>query len=210
MNAKFLNPSNYFSVADFEDGATFKIVGIDFEEVEEQNNKTKKKGAIRLDGVGKPWLCNVTNVKCLVAMFGDETEAWINKRVTLCHERVMAFGEQTLGVRLRGSPDIANPVSVRLKLRKKREQVLTMQPTGAKSPQPSPPKPDKPKTPYDEMWKDFKAAGLSDPNEFRALVKEAFNGKTKDFTNDDVLAFSHVLASRQAAPPAEPEAPPPF
>lgn len=207
MNAKILNPSAFFGVADFEGEATVRITGVKMEDVEEGNNKTKRKGALVLEGTDKLWLCNVTNVRCLVAMFGEETDAWIGKRVTVYPERVMAFGEWTLGVRLRGSPDIAKPVSVKLKLRKKKEQVLTMQPTGARQPQPSPPK-SGPPTPYEEMWKDFKASGLADPKEFQALVRAAFNGKTKDFTRDDVLAFSSVLAARNA--PVEPEAPPPF
>lgn len=216
MNAKFLNPSNYFSAAELEAYAiegrdpTFKILGVKMEDVEDANNKTKKKGSLTLDGAEKPWLCNVTNTKCLVAMFGDETDAWIGKRVTLHFERVMAFGEWTLGVRITGSPDIAQPVSVRIKLRKKREQVLTMKVT-ARAPQPSPPKPTgangKPPTPYDAMWKSFKAAGRSDAKEFTGFVRD-FTGKTKpaEMTAADVLKFDSDLAALLApndAPPLE-------
>lgn len=206
MNAKFLNPSNYFSVTDFEDGASFRIARIEFEDVEDTNNKTKKKGALMLEGQTKPWLANVTNVKCLVAMFGDETDGWIGKRVTLCHERVMAFGEWTLGVRLRGSPDIAQPVSVKLKLRKKREQILTMQPTGASGVRPSPPKPTAPATPYEQMWATYKAAGLKDGAQFKSLISDAL-GKSKDFTEADVSTFASAVAGLTGAPAAEP---PPF
>lgn len=216
MNAKQLTPTKYFTAADFDGETTVTIKSVDFEDVEVeaksgQPAKTERKGALWLAECGKPWLCNVTNTKCLAAMFGDEDveKRWPGKRVTLYVERVMSFGQWVPGVRIRGSPDIAAPVSVPLKLRKKKEQILTMQPTGARQPVPSPPKPNKPATPYDEMWKDFKASGGTDPNDFKTLVREAFNGKTKDFTPDDVLAFSHVLASRQAAP-TESEAPPPF
>jgi hypothetical protein len=217
MNARQLTPSKFFTAADFTGEITVTIKSIDFEDVEvEAKNgqpaKTERKGALWLVEHDKPWLCNVVNTKCIAAMFGDDDveKRWPGKRLTLYIDRVMSFGQWVPGVRIKGSPDISQPVSVSLRLRKKREQTLTMQPTGAKSPQPSPPKPDKPRTPYDEMWKDFKASGLSDPAEFKTLVREAFNGKTKDFTSDDVLAFSAVLASRTAAPPSEPEAPPPF
>jgi hypothetical protein len=215
MNARMLIPSKYFSCSDFDGEMTITIDRVDFTdlEVEGKNGKaatTERRGALILrEFPGKPWVCNVTNTKCLIAMFGevDAEKNWPGKRVTVYPERVMSFGEWVLGVRVKGSPDLSQPVNVSLKLRKKKAQVLTMQPTGAAPAKPSPPKP-KPSTPYEEMWKDFRAAGGTNADDFKMLVREAFNGKTKDFTPDDVLAFSHVLASRNAAP-VESE-PPPF
>lgn len=205
MNARMLNPSSYFSPADFQGEVTAKIIDIKLEDVEEQNGKSKRKGSITLEGHDKPWLCNVTNTKCLVAMFGDETDAWRGKRVTLYAERVMAFGEWTLGVRLRGSPDIAQPVSVRIKLRKKKEHVVTMQPSGPRpnGAQQANPSPPRPQGPYAEMWKDYRAAGQTDEPAFKALVKSATGKSTpRDLVPDDVLKFSAALASLLAPPPA--------
>lgn len=210
MNAKLLNPSNYFGAGDLLAlGTTFEIASVRLEDVEEEGKKgepakTKKKGSILLKGADKWWLCNVTNTKCLVAMFGDETDQWIGKRVTLHEERVLSFGEWVPGVRVTGSPDITAPVSVRMKLRKKKEQVLTMQPTGAKSPKPTPPKPD---DHYGAMWRDYKAAGQSDQHAFKALVKSA-TGKMTGFAPDDVFKFSEALKAL-LSPPASPDDPPP-
>lgn len=203
MNAKLLNPGNYYSAADFTGEPTVEIVDVKLEDVEDEKNKVKRKGSITLKGIDKPWLCNVTNTKCLVAMFGDETDAWRGKRVTLVPERVMSFGEWVLGVRIKGSPDIAAPVNVSIRLRKKKTQVLTMQKTGETEARPSPPKPA-PKTPYDEMWRDFKAAGRSDKDEFKGLINGAIAKKPADMTPDDVLKFSAALASFLAAPAEEP------
>lgn len=212
MNAKFLNPSNYFSAAELEACAiagrepTFKILAVALEDVEDQNNRTKKKGSLTLEGADKPWLCNVTNARCLVAMFGEETDRWLGKRVTLHPERVMAFGEWTLGVRVSGSPDITAPVSVRIKLRKKKEQILTMKPTGTATAKPSPPKP--PPGPYDEMWRDWKAAGFKDPTEFKTAVREA-TGKGTGWVADDVFKFAEMLRVRVASANGV-DAPPPI
>lgn len=137
MNARMLIPSKYFTAAAFEGEAVVTIESVSFTdvEVEGKNGKpptSETKGSLMLkEFPGKPWLCNVTNTKCLIAMFGEEDaeKRWLGKRVAVHQERVMSFGEWVPGVRIHGSPDITAPVSVSLKLRKKKAQVLTMQPT---------------------------------------------------------------------------------
>jgi hypothetical protein len=131
MNFKLLNPSKYLSGADLKGDTLVTIKRIDLEEMEGENDKKQTKGLFTLVEFEKPWLANVTNATCIAAMFGDETDKWLGKRVVVGPERVMAFGKWELGVRVRGSPDLAAPVTVRLKLRKKKEQVLTMLPTKA-------------------------------------------------------------------------------
>ena len=212
MNARLLNPSNYFSPADFEGDITAKILEVRLEDVEDEAKGKKRKGSILLEGHEKPWLSNVTNTKCLVAMFGDETDRWKGKRVTLYAERVMAFGEWTLGVRLRGSPDIAQPVSVRIKLRKKKEQVVTMQPSGPRpngngTAKPSPPQPS---TPYAAMWKSYRASGLTDEAQFKDLIRQS-TGKSKgsELTAADVLKFDTMLAALTSPAGMDAEPPPP-
>ena len=187
------------SAADFEGEPTVTIASVDFTdlEVEGKNGQpstTERRGALKLaEYPGKPWVSNVTNTKCLIAMFGDENaeKVWPGKRVTLRIERVMSFGEWVPGVRISGSPDLTAPVTVSLKLRKKKAQSLTMQVTGVPKPLPSPPKPT-PSAPYDEMWRQFKAVGLTDPKAFSALVKEA-TGKSKGFDTADVAKFEAAL-----------------
>ncbi len=131
MNFKLLNPSKYLSGVDLPADATFTIKAVSLSDLEGENGKTERRGTIALLETDKPWLSNVTNSKCLAAMFGDETDRWVGKRVVVFQERVLAFGEWVPGVRVRGSPDLAAPVSVSVKLRKKKTQTLTMLKTGA-------------------------------------------------------------------------------
>lgn len=212
MNARMLIPSKYFSPADFEGEVTVTIDAVEMTELEVEGKKgqpatTETRGSIRLREYPKPWVCNVTNTKCLIAMFGEENieKAWVGKRVTVYAERVMSFGEWTLGVRIKGSPDIANPVSLRLKLRKKKEQTLTMQPTGRGQAQSG--AAPKQLGPNDEMWRDFRSAGFTDANQFKALREKA-TGKAKvaDLVPDDVFKFSEALKAL-TTPPAD-DAPP--
>lgn len=204
MNAKFLNPSNYFGAPELALGPTFKIVGIKLEDVENDKGKSQRKGSITLEGIEKPWLSNVTNTKCLVAMFGDETDRWIGKRVTLHEERVMSFGEYVPGVRVSGSPDITAPVSVSIKLRKKKAQTITMQVTGTATPRPTPPGPVAPRV---AMWNLWKSSGQTDGKAFWALVRTATGkGDEKQLTAADVPLFE---AAMRRSPDDDPPPPPP-
>lgn len=225
MNARMLIPSKYFSAADFEGDLTVTIDRANFVdlEVEGKNGKpatTETRGSLTLKESGKPWVSNVTNTKCLIAMFGEETDRWHGKRVTVFAERVMSFGEWVLGVRIRGSPDIAQPVSVRIKLRKKREQVLTMAVTGAPKPngsnghakaRPSPPKVVT--FGKEQGWKDTPIASLSadKADEIIKFGEAAILGEPKaPWVNGVAVCLDAIkaeLTRRLAPPPNEP--PPP-
>lgn len=172
MNAKLLNPSKFLSGTDLPVDTTFTIKAITIEDIENDKGKVDRKGQFILAEADKPWLANVTNTKCLIAMFGDETDRWLGKRVTLFAERVQAFGEWHLGARVRGSPDITSPVSVRVKLRKKKEQVMTLVPTGGQRPAPTPPAPPTVVTfGKQQGWKDKPIASF-DSQQLSAIVEE--------------------------------------
>lgn len=85
---------------------------------------------VRFAGKAKQtWVVPVTVAASLAAMFGDELDGWKGKRVTIHAERVESFGEMVDAIRPVGSPDIAAPVT--FKVRQGRRRVtLTMRPTG--------------------------------------------------------------------------------
>lgn len=131
MHFKLLNPSKYLQATDFEapdwklgrePTLTIRQVVLEVMEGEKKDEK-KVKGMILLAEVPKGWVMNVTNAKCMAAMWGDETNAWVGKRITLMSEKVYAFGEWVPGIRIKGSPDLAEAKSVTIKLRKKTEVV---------------------------------------------------------------------------------------
>lgn len=141
MNFKLLNPSRYLQATDFEHPdwklgkePTLTITKVVLEQMDGENNAKETKGMLFLAEQPKGWVMNVTNAKCLAAMFGDETNNWIGKRVSLHQERVLAFGEMVPGIRIHGSPDIASNVAVTLKLKKKKTTVINLVKTGSSSP----------------------------------------------------------------------------
>jgi len=149
MHFKLLNPGKYLGAADFESPdwkhgkePTLTIRKVVLEQMEGEAPKgpdgkpmgeapKEMKGMISVDESPKGWLMNVTNARCLAAMFGNETNSWIGKRVALHCEQVMSFGEWVPGVRIHGSPDLAADVAVTIKMRKKKTQTITLKKLGA-------------------------------------------------------------------------------
>jgi len=81
-------------------------------------------------GKTKGMIVNKTNALCLIAMFkSKDTDGWVGKSITLHVQEVKHKGEMMQAIRIKGSPDIAAPVSVEIKLPMKRPQTITLVPT---------------------------------------------------------------------------------
>lgn len=86
---------------------------------------------------GRGWLLNRTNAECLKEMWGRETNDWVGKRVTLFTQRVKVGPKIEPAIRVKGSPDLQEPLTFGLRLPRKKEQPMTLLPTG-KAPDPEP------------------------------------------------------------------------
>lgn len=131
---------------------TLTISGVRREtfETEDENGKkgkTEKKAILSFapTAAGRPppkeIVLNKTNGLCLKAMFGRDTGAWIGKRVTFFPTLVKAWGAQELAIRVRGSPDIAQNFTFKLKLPRKKDIPTTMTKTEPKAKQSAAPTP---------------------------------------------------------------------
>lgn len=68
----------------------------------------------------KPWLPCKTTGFCMAAMYGDDTEGWIGKPVTLYFDPTVKVGRDVKGgIRVRGAPGI-RPMTVEVKLPKRK------------------------------------------------------------------------------------------
>ena len=80
---------------------------------------------------GRGWLLNRTNAECLRAMFGSrETNDWLGKRLTLMTQKVRVGPKMDDGIRVKGSPDLKEPLIFELRLPRKRPTPMTLVPTG--------------------------------------------------------------------------------
>lgn len=86
----------------------------------------------------KPLKMNRHSQKCCIAMFGKETDHWIGKRLSLFAKDGYYFGERGTAVRIKGSPDLAAPISVEVKKRSsKKPDVYNLVPTGPQQARPA-------------------------------------------------------------------------
>lgn len=116
---------------------TFKIQGVDTIDLEQEDGQTKPKAVVFFvdvdgdgyKGIDRGWVLCKTNAMCIAAMFGNETDAWVGKRVTLFATDVQVGKERKPGIRVKGSPDIKAPITATIKLPKKKAFPMTLSPT---------------------------------------------------------------------------------
>lgn len=91
--------------------------------------KEKDRGVCYFQEIDRGWVLNRTNAECLVAMWGPDTDGWINKRVALRTEMVRVGKKQEWGIRVDGSPDLQAPVVARIQLPRKKPFEMRLVPT---------------------------------------------------------------------------------
>jgi hypothetical protein len=70
---------------------------------------------------------------CVAAMFGDNDDKWIGKRITIYNDPTITYGPDTVGgIRIAGSPDIPKALTVRIKFPKKKAFEVPLRPTTMK------------------------------------------------------------------------------
>lgn len=160
MDAALLTQSIYLKSAEFQGkDVTLTIDRIVLEELEDNQGRQKTKGVIWFKETRKGWVLNRTNVQCMVAIFGKETDHWRAKRVTLFPAPFNdpMTKEPGTAIRVRGSPEISAPIKVDIKLPRKKPFTMTMVPTGVQA-RPKPPQqqqapqlPEEPPMPTEPM-----------------------------------------------------------
>jgi hypothetical protein len=141
MNASALTPSQYIKAADF--GATLPVTPtltireavinvVPSMKPGAREGDTEKKGVLYFtdEPDGRGWVMNKTNVECLKAMFGDETDNWIGKAVTLKSVPVQVGPKKDIGVRIAGSPNLTAEIRCVVKLPKRKPETFVLVPTG--------------------------------------------------------------------------------
>ena len=112
---------------------TLTIDDVRIVKLEGEDGTAKDKGVVYFKETKRGWVMNRTNATCLAAMFGDDTNDWKGKHVTLFSQMVQVGKERKPGLRVKGSPDIAAPRTVMIHLPRKKPQPMVMQKTGAKA-----------------------------------------------------------------------------
>lgn len=82
------------------------------------------------------FVMNKTNAFCLYRMFGGDPHSWIGRRVTFFPTTVQAFGSKQDCIRIWGSPDLAEDLSITVPQGRKKAWEATMHKVGDSTPAP--------------------------------------------------------------------------
>ena len=141
MNADALLEGEYIKAVELGDklpaNPTYTIVAVNIETMPniKKPGKEINKGVIMFAEIPRGWVMNRTNVECLKALFGPDTDGWLKHRVTLGTEPT----KTGLGIRIVGSPDINEPVTATWTPPRQRAVSKKMVPTGERRPPQTPP-----------------------------------------------------------------------
>lgn len=95
-------PSKYLTAADLNSKPyTLTIKSVTMEEMVTHDNKKVKKPVCWFEKAQKGFVMNVTNARIIAALYGDNTDGWTGKRVTLYPTQVRAFGSLQDAIRVR-------------------------------------------------------------------------------------------------------------
>jgi hypothetical protein len=149
VDARLLVEGDFLRAAHFrERDLTLVISQVQMEELTDKNNKKKNKGTVSFSNTAKRWVCNRTNLTCMIAMFGVETAGWLGKRVTLYMApfKDPDTKEEIGCIRVRGSPDLQAEKTVEIKLPRRKPFTMKLQRTavGQQRPAPTPPQAEQP------------------------------------------------------------------
>ena len=134
MDYAMMYPGRFFKAGDLNGkDLTLTIKSVRVEELEQDKGGVRGKGIVSFVEDKREWVLNKTNGECLKALWGRETDRWLGKRVTLFPApHFDSFTkENSIAIRVRGSPDLDAPKSVIIKLRKKKDTTMTLVKTGA-------------------------------------------------------------------------------
>lgn len=139
MHANALTPGEYLRAAEFgillPNEPTLTIANVGMQAMVNLKpgaaaDSLIDKGVVYFREEKRGWVMNVTNRELMKALFGDNTEDWVSKRVTL-HAPIVDVGKKKEpGIRVKGAPHLERPLKVTVKLPRKRPQEFTLVPTG--------------------------------------------------------------------------------
>jgi len=95
-------PSKYVTAADLQGRPfTLTIKTVTLEEMVTHDNKKVQKPVVWFTNAQKGFVINVTNARTIAALYGDDTEGWTGKRITIYPTQVRAFGQMQEALRVR-------------------------------------------------------------------------------------------------------------
>lgn len=121
--------SDQWNADDFLSGPrTFTIAGV-------KDGAAEQKYDIQLEGEARSWRPPLTMIRVLLKAWGDESEAWVGRGVTLFQDPTVKFGREVLGgVRISHLSHIDGTLNVKVTTTRGKRETVTVQPLTAPAP----------------------------------------------------------------------------
>lgn len=99
-NANAVFPSKYLKAAEIKEDTVLTMTGYQMETLG-QGDDAEEKPVIYFEETEKGLACNKTNWETIIGIYGDETDDWIGKPITLFSTEVAYGGKMQMGIRIR-------------------------------------------------------------------------------------------------------------
>jgi hypothetical protein len=102
MRISDIFPSKYVKAADLQGRTvTLTIKELRVEEMLNHSNEKERKPVLHFERATKGLVLNRTNAMIIAALYGDESDDWTGKRISIYPTRVKAFGTMQDAIRVR-------------------------------------------------------------------------------------------------------------
>lgn len=115
--------SDQWNADDFIGGPrTFTIVDV-------VESAAEQKYDIALEGETRAWRPPLTMIRVLLKAWGDESDTWVGRRVTLYQDPTITFGREVLGgIRISHLSGISGPLNVKVTATRGKRVTVSVQP----------------------------------------------------------------------------------
>ncbi|QWY79691.1 hypothetical protein PP637_gp63 [Arthrobacter phage Persistence] len=125
--------SDQWNADDFTGGPrTFTVAGV-------KEGAAEQKYDIQLEGEARAWRPPLTMLRVLIAAWGDDSNVWIGRRVTLYQDPTVKFGRDVLGgIRISHLSHLDKPLQIKVTTTRGKREPVTVQPLKEPAPAPKP------------------------------------------------------------------------
>jgi len=115
--------SDQWNAEDFLQGPrVFAIAGV-------KNGAAEQKYDIDLEGESRVWRPPLTMLRVLLTAWGDDSDAWVGRRVQLFHDPNVRFGKEAVGgIRIAALSHLNGPLNLKLTATRGKRVTYTVQP----------------------------------------------------------------------------------
>lgn len=111
MKSNDVFPSKYLKAEEIDEDVTLTMANVDMEEMKTQKGESQNKPVLYFEEIEKGLVLNKTNWGLIAKQYGDESDEWAGKPVTLTVLDVDSFGDVVSAIRIKPPRKVsANPV----------------------------------------------------------------------------------------------------